>query len=160
MPLPVGGQCHPSNNVLVFQLIFTPFICHSVLPLVHLLSFIMCLAHFGFALVMYWSMSVTLVLCVMVMLRILYFSLIFSIGLSLARWLVSNFFTNVFARDHAWHPYVIAVKTRWLKTFLFRLVDRCLSRGFLCTFQKHPILLLFFYRNCLPCSVFHYYCLS
>ena len=42
----------------------TPFICHSVLLIVHLLSFIwaMCPAHFRFVLVMYWTTSVTLVL--------------------------------------------------------------------------------------------------
>ena len=30
-------------------------------------------------------------------------------------------------RDYVWHPYVIAGKTHWLKTFLFRLRGRCLS---------------------------------
>ena len=32
------------------------------------------------------------------------FSLAFSIFLSMARWHVSNFFTNAFVRDHVWHP--------------------------------------------------------
>ena len=42
-----------------------PSICHSLFLIVHLLSFIqaMCPAHFHFILVTYWTMSVTLVLC-------------------------------------------------------------------------------------------------
>ena len=108
----------------------TPSVCHSVLLIVHLLSFTraMCPAHFHFLLVTYWTMSVTLVLCLMAMLRILSFSLTLSILLFIARWLVSSFFTNAFVRDHVWHPYVIAGKTHWLKTFLFRLIGRCMSR--------------------------------
>ena len=50
-------------------------------------------------------MSITLVLCLMVVLRILSFSLTLSILLSIAHWLVSSFFTNAFVRDHVWHPY-------------------------------------------------------
>ena len=72
--------------------------------------------------------SVTLVLCLMMVLQILSFSLTFSNFLSIARWLLSSFSTNALVRDHVWHPYVIAGKTHWLKTFLFRLVGRCLSR--------------------------------
>ena len=64
----------------------------------------------------------------MMMLRILSYSLTFSIFLSMARWLVSSFFTNAFVTDHVWHPYIIAGKTHWLKTFLFRLMRRCLLR--------------------------------
>ena len=113
----------------------TPFICHSVLLIVHLLSFIwvMCPAHFHFVLVMYWTMSVTLVLCLclMMVLRILSFSLPLSILLSISRWLVSSFFSNAFMTDHVWHPYVIAGKTHWLKAFVFRLMGRCLSRKIL-----------------------------
>ena len=30
-------------------------------------------------------------------------------------------------RDHVWHPYVIAGKTHWLKTLLFKCIERCLS---------------------------------
>ena len=58
-----------------------PFICHSVLLMFHLLSFIraMCPAHFHFVLVTYWTTSVALVLCLMMVLRILSFSLTFSI---------------------------------------------------------------------------------
>ena len=50
----------------------TPFICHSVLLIVHLLSFVraMCPAHFHFVLVTYWTMLATLVLCLMVVLRL------------------------------------------------------------------------------------------
>ena len=64
----------------------------------------------------------------MVVLRILSSSMTLSILLSIARWLVSSFFTNAFVRDHVWHPYLIAGKTHWLKTFLFKLRGRCLSR--------------------------------
>ena len=97
-----------------------PNICHSVLVMVHLLSFIwvMCPAHSYFAIVTYWTMSVTLVLCLMIVLQILSFGVTFSIFLSMAGWLVSSFFTNAFMRDHVWHPYVIAGKSHWLKTFL------------------------------------------
>ena len=59
----------------------TPFTCHSVIILVHLLSFIraMCPAHFRFVLVTYWAMSVTPVLCLTMVLWILSFSLTFRI---------------------------------------------------------------------------------
>ena len=124
----------------------TPSVCHSVLLIVHLLSFIraMCPAHFHFVLVMYWTMCITLVLCLMVVLRILSSSLTLSILLSLARWLVSSFFTNAFVRDYVWHPYVIAGKTHWLKTFLFKLIGRCLSRKISLYFPKtlHPTFIL------------------
>ena len=52
---------------------------------------LMCPAHFHFVLVTYWTMSVTLVLCLMMVLGILSFSLILSIFLSIAHWLVSSF---------------------------------------------------------------------
>ena len=124
----------------------TSSVWHSVLLLVHLLSFIraMCPAHFHFVLVTYWIMSFTLVLCLMVVLRILSFGLTLNILLSIALWLVSSFSINAFVRDHVWHPYVIAGKTHWLKTFLFRLIGRYLLRRFLCTFQKtlHPAFIL------------------
>ena len=63
-----------------------PFICHSVLLTVHLLSFspVMCPAHFHFVLVTYWTMSVTPVLCLRMVLRILSFRLTFSLVLYLA----------------------------------------------------------------------------
>ena len=64
------------------------------------------------------------------------FSLALSIFLSMARLLVSSFFTNAFVRDHVWHPYVIAGKRHWLKTFVFRLVGRCLSRKISLYFSK------------------------
>ena len=54
-------------------------------------------------------MSVTLVLCLMMVLRILILK--FSIFLSMAPWLVSGFFANASVRDHGWHLYVIAGKT-------------------------------------------------
>ena len=87
---------------------------------------------------------VTLVLCLMMVLRILSSSLTLSIFLSIARWLVSSFFTNGFVRDHAWHPYVIAGKTHWLKTFLFRLMGRYLSRKISLYIPKtlHPACIL------------------
>ena len=123
----------------------TPLICHSVLLIVHLLSFIqaMCPAHFHFVLVTYWTMSVTLVLCLMMVLWILS-SLTLSIFLSMAHWLVSSFCTNAFVRDHVWHPQVIAGKTHWLKTFLFRLMGSCLYRKISLYFQKtlHPASIL------------------
>ena len=67
----------------------TPSVCHSVLLTVHLLSFIqvMCPAHFHFVLVTYWTMSVTLALCLTMVLQILSFGLTLSILLSIARWL-------------------------------------------------------------------------
>ena len=68
-----------------------------------------------------------LVLCLMIVLRIPFFTLTI-IFLSIARWLASSFFINAFARDHVWHLYVISGKAHWLKTFLFRLMERCLSR--------------------------------
>ena len=79
----------------------------------------MCPAHFHFILVKYWIMSATLVLCLLMVLQILSFSLTLCMFLSMARWLVSSFFTDAFVRDHVWHPYVIAGKTYLLKTFLF-----------------------------------------
>ena len=62
----------------------TPSVCHSVLLIVHLFSFIRAMspALFHCVLVTYWTMSVTLVLCLMVVLRILSFSLTLSILLS------------------------------------------------------------------------------
>ena len=85
-----------------------------------------------------------MVLCLMVVLRILSFSLTLSILLSKARWLVSSFFTNAFVRDHVWRPYVIACKTHFLKTFLLRLIGRCLSRKISLYFPKtlHPTFIL------------------
>ena len=100
-------------------------------------------------------MSVTQVLCLMMMLRILSFSLTFSIFLSMVSWLVSSFFTHPYVRDHVWHPYVIAGKTHWLTTFLFRLMGRRLfppplplkkkkkKKKISVLSKKHPILLLF-----------------
>ena len=123
---------------------------------------VMCPAHFDFVLVSYWTMSVTLVLCLIMVLRILSFSLTFSIFLSVSRWLVATFFTNYFVRNHVWHPYIIAGKTHWLKTFLFRLTGRCLSRKILLYFpKKKPTPSCFHsHRRFLPCSVFSCFCLS
>ena len=46
-----------SNDVFGLRTDLTPFICHSVLLIVHLLSFIrvMCPDHFYFVLVTYWT---------------------------------------------------------------------------------------------------------
>ena len=61
--------CCPTMSVLQrrsgFPINLTPFIYHSVLSMVTLLSFIraMCPAYFHFACVAYSAMSVTLVLC-------------------------------------------------------------------------------------------------
>ena len=59
----------------------------------------------------------------------------------MAHRLVSSFFTNAFVRDHVWHPYAIAGKTHWLKTFLFRLMGRCPSGKKSLYFPKtlHPV---------------------
>ena len=71
------APCCPTMSSLQrrFDLLtdLTPSVCHCVLLIVHLLSFIraMCPAHFHFVLVTYWTMSVTLVLCLMTVLRIL-----------------------------------------------------------------------------------------
>ena len=146
IPLLVAPQCHLSNDVFGLPADLTPSVCHSVLLIVHLFSFIraMCPAHFHFVLVTYWTMPVTLVPCLMVVLRILSSSFTLSILLSIARWLVSTFFTNAFVRDHVWHPYVIAGKTHWLKTFLFKLIGRCLSKKISLYFPKtlHPAFIL------------------
>ena len=107
----------------------THFICHSVLLIVHLVSFIrmMCPAHFHFALVMFWTMSVTLVLCLKMVLPIPSFSLTLIISVSMVCWLVSSLFTNALARDHVWHPHVIAGKTHWLKdSWEGACLERCL----------------------------------
>ena len=112
------APCCPTMSSLQrrfgFPTDLTPSVCHSVLLIVHLLSFVraMCPAHFHFVLVTYWTLSVTLVLCPMMVSRILSFSLILNIFLSMACWLVSSFFTNALVRDNVWHPYVIACKTR------------------------------------------------
>ena len=126
----------------------SPFICHSMLLVVHLLSFIraMCPALFHFVLLMHWTMSVTLVLCLTMVLRILSFSLTFSIFLSMARWLV----LNAFVRDHVWHRYVIAGKTHWLETFLFRLMGRSLSRKISLHFPKNTPSCFYSDRNFYP----------
>ena len=125
-----------------------------MLLIVHLLSFIwvMCPAHFHFILVLHWTMSVTLVLWIMMMLRILSFSVTFSIFLSMALWLASSFFTNAFVRYHVWHPYVISGKTHWLKTFFLDSWEGACPQRFPSCFYS--------YRNFLCCSDFHIYCLS
>ena len=131
-----------------------------MLQVVHLLSVIhtICPAHFHFALVRYWtvSVSVTLVLC-LIILQIKSFSLTFtSIFHSMACWLVSSFFTCAFVRDRVWHPYVITGKTYWFKNFLFILMGRCLFRKISLYFPKtlDPAFSVFHsYQNFLPCSV-------
>ena len=72
------------------------------------------------------------------MLQILSSSLTLSILLSIAVGLFrTSFFTDAFVRDHVWHLYIIAGKTHWLKTFLFKLIGRCLSRKISLYFQKN-----------------------
>ena len=145
IPLPVAPQCHLSKDVLVFTLILYPLsatLCFQYLLLFFIRA--MCPAHFHFVLVTYWTMSVSLVLYLMMVLRILSFSLTLSIFLSMARWLVSCFFTNAFVRDHVCHPYAIAGRTHWLKTFLFKLMERCMSRKISLYFPTtlHPAFIL------------------
>ena len=75
-----------------------PFICHSVLLMIHLLSFIceMCPAQFHFALATHSAMSVTMSVTMLLILSLnLAISFFFSFFLSAARWLVSRFFTEV-----------------------------------------------------------------
>ena len=69
----------------------TPFICHSVLLLVHLLSLTRAMrpAHFNFKLVTYWTMSVTLVLCIIMVSLIQSFSL--TLNIFSFSWLVGLF---------------------------------------------------------------------
>ena len=76
----------------------------------------------------------------MMVLRILSFSLTFSISLFMACWLGSSFVFNAFMWDYVWHPYVIAGKTHLLKTFLFGVMGNCLSRKISLYFPKtlHP----------------------
>ena len=121
----------------------TPFVCHSVLLIVHLLSFIraICPAHFHFALIAYWTVSVTLVLYRVMVLQILSFSLTFSIFLSVTHWPVSSFFTNVCLFLFVFccfffgkRPCLASKCHRCLNTFLVILMGRCL-----CTFQKHSL---------------------
>ena len=145
IPLPVPAQCHLSNDILVFQLILQPLsaTCASNSPSIIFhsgdvsspspfrigyVSNYVC--HSGSLPNGGATDSV--------------FSLTFSIFLSMAHWLVSSFFTNGFVRDHVWHPYVIAGKTHWLKTFLFRVMGRCLSRKISLYFPKtfHPAFIL------------------
>ena len=110
-PLPVAPTMSYLQPRFGLPTDLTSFISYSLLLTVPLLSFIraMCPAHFHFVLVTYWTMSVTLVLCLMVVFWILSFCLALSIFFSMARWLVSNFFTNAFVRDHVWHSYVICL---------------------------------------------------
>ena len=114
--------------------------------MIHQLSIIqaMCPAHSHYTLFTYWSISVTLVLCLMMVQQILSFSLTFISFLSMAHWLVSSFFTNAFVRDHVWHPHANAGKTHWLKTSHFRLMGRCLSIKMSLYFPKtlHPACIL------------------
>ena len=98
-------------------------------------------------------------LCLMVVLWSLSFSLTFSIFLSMARWLVSSFFTNTFMRNHVWHPYVIAVRhTVCRLSFLDWREGACPER--FSVLSKNSPSCIYSYRNSLPGSVFHCFCLS
>ena len=61
-------------------------------------------------------MFITLALCLMMVPRVLSFSLTFSSFLSIVRWLVSTLFTNAFVSDHVCHNYAIANKTSGVLT--------------------------------------------
>ena len=143
IPLPVVPQCHLSNGVLVFQPMF--FICHSVLLIVHLLSFIrvMCPAHFHFALVKYRTMSVTLVFCLMMLLR--FFRLVWHLAFYFP-WLVCLFHVcSLMLLQEAMSGIHMSLLVRvWLKAFHFRLSRRCLSRKISVYFTKtlHPACIL------------------
>ena len=87
-----------------------PFvISHYVFVMVHILPFVRakCQADFLFAFVTYVTTSVTLVLCVMTMFRILSFSLTFSSFLSVARCLVSGLFTIFLCFPKTFHSAFI-----------------------------------------------------
>ena len=123
-------------------------------PIVYYFIRATCLAHFLFALVTYWTMTVTLVLRLMIELwnllfvllllffcLFLFFSFPISTFLSMARLAYSSFFTNAFMTDRVRYPHAITGKTHWLKTFLFRLIGRCLSRkiSLYCPKTSHPV---------------------
>ena len=111
-------QSPPSFSVLCCPCPYRPLLPHKVISLPtfwaydlsHALDLLFCASDglttvlqsgnvsgpFPFRMVM----SVTQVICLMMVLRILSFSLTFSIFLSMARWLVSSFFINAFVRGH------------------------------------------------------------
>ena len=57
-------------------------------------------------------------------------------------------------------PYVIAGKTYWLKTFLFGLIGRCLSRKISLYFPKHSVSSIILIETSYFVLFFHCYCLS
>ena len=103
---------------------------------------------------------VTLVLCLMMELRILSFRLTLGILLSIARWIVSVFFTNVFERDHVWHPYAIAGKTHWLKDLSFWTHGMVPVQKDFSVRSKNSPSCFYSHQNFWFCSVFNCYCLS
>ena len=131
----------------------TPFICHTVLLIVHLLIFIrsMCPAHFDFIFVMYWTMSVTLVLCLMMALRIL--SLSSHQAFSFA-WLVGLFQVSLLMllRETIFEIHISLLERHWLRPFFL------VSWEDACTFQNTPS--CFYSDRNLYCSGFHCYCFS
>ena len=102
--------------------------CQSVLLMVHLLFFIMamCLAHFQFAFLMFLTISVTLVLCVMndcVLDSVFYFKGCLVYFLLFAFWCVASFLTIAYVRDHVLYigNLLLRCKTHWARlTFLDR----------------------------------------
>ena len=141
------------------QWTLTPFICHPVLLIVHLLSFIlaMCPAHFHFALVTYWTVSVTLVLHLIMVLRTLSFSLTLSIFLSMDCWLVSSFFTNDFVRGHVSHP--LLVRHTGEKSSLLDSWEVPVQKDFSILPKSTPSC-FYSQRNFWLCSGFHCYYLA
>ena len=130
-----------------------------MLLMVYLFSFIqvICPAHCH-------AMSRRLPICLMMVLRILSFSFIFGISLSIGHLLISDFLSSAFVKDYVLYLYVIAGIRHWLKTFLSRVMGRYCPGGFLCLSQKRFILLLFLLKFlvfcCFPLLSFalHVYC--
>ena len=69
-------------------------LCASDSPSIIFIFRAMCPAHFHFILVTYWTMSVTLVLCLIMVLGILSISLTLSIFLSMAWYLIARMFSG------------------------------------------------------------------
>ena len=80
------------------------------------------------------TLLITQLLCLVVVCRILSWSLMFSILLSIPRWLVSN--VPAIITNHVFHLYAVADKKHWLKAFRCWLMGRYLSRRISLCFQK------------------------
>ena len=128
-----------------------PFSRHSVLLMVHLLPFIpaMCLAYFHFTLVMYWTMSVTLVLCLIMVLQLLFLFFVGFFTWHLAfsfPWLFGLFQVSLLTLWETMlgiHMPLLVRHTGWRPFFLDSWEGAYAERR-LCTFKKtlHPASIL------------------